>query len=345
MENEFGAELDENLLKSFSKEVALFGLLPEKDEKELFEAIHRHKKLMMDIISRHPDSLSEVQKRIRREESDRKGRGPRIKMELSRILMEKNWRKLVIGEMARMGYDKDAASLESAGKKIDSLVNKLVCHNIRLVTASFKVYAGRGIPYLDLVQEGNLGLIKAVHRFDPARGVKFSTYAVWWIRHYMGKACATQGRLVRIPSHIVDSMPIFHRAYNSLQERMGRKPTHRELMEETGFDEERISSCINMPLASIHEMTEISDDTLSEHMMDGGNALHAESPDWIRERDIRNLASDILFTLPPIYAFSIRFHYGNFSGMIFTPIPIWKVLQFIRSSPRLQYAEKFHGVK
>ena len=169
-------------------------------------------------------------------------------------------KRMADGEKAKEQLEEIGEEIdEDTKKQIDLLIadgekakKSLAEANLRLVVSIAKRYVGRGMLFLDLIQEGNLGLIKAVDKFDYTKGYKFSTYATWWIRQAITRAIADQARTIRIPVHMVETINKLVRVSRQLVQELGREPTPEELAKE-----------LNMPVDKVREISKISQEPVS----------------------------------------------------------------------------------
>ncbi len=191
---------------------------------------------------------------------------------------------------------------------------RLIISNSRLVISVAKKYIGRGVPFLDLIQEGNIGLMRAAKKFDYRRGFKFSTYATWWIRQAVTRAIADQGRTIRVPVHMGDQISKLRRVQNQLKQQYAREPTMQEL-----------ADTMELPLKKVEDMLKVSRRPLSLEMPidDEGESMLG---DFIEDRDatapdesashnlLREQLSEVLDTLPPREVRVLQLRYGLIDG-------------------------------
>lgn len=194
--------------------------------------------------------------------------------------------------------------------------NHFVAANVRLVIALSQRYGDRRLPLEDLIQEGTLGLIKAVERFDPARGLRFSTYAAWWIRHAVTRALADKGRLVRVPVHAQEGANRVRRATSSFTARHGRGPSESELANEAELPLERIQWLARTPVGGApvsldQPLSSDNPDTWGDRLTDQESVGAEEHLATVQQEA---LAEDLLGTLSPMEADVLRRRFGLGSG-------------------------------
>lgn len=156
--------------------------------------------------------------------------------------------------------DEDQGLLNAERRSGEMSHASLVQSNLRLVVAIARRYAGRGMALLDLIQEGNVGLMRAVERFDYRRGFKFSTYATWWIRQSISRAIADQGRTIRMPIHVLDVVNKLTKARRELTQQLGRAPTHEELAVELDLEPARVSELLRIAMDTVSLETPVGED-------------------------------------------------------------------------------------
>ncbi len=145
-----------------------------------------------------------------------------------------------IGKIPLLTQEEEHALAKKAAKGNKKAKDKMVEANMRLVVSIAKRYSGRGLDFLDLIQEGNTGLLRAVEKFDPDKGFKFSTYATWWIRQAITRAIADQARTIRIPVHMVETINKVLRVTRKLTQELNREPTTEEIAKEMDMDPEKV---------------------------------------------------------------------------------------------------------
>ena len=218
-----------------------------------------------------------------------------------------------IGRVSLLTYQEEVALAKRVEKSDKKARERLISANLRLVVSIAKKYVNRGLTLLDLIEEGNIGLMRAVMKYDWRRGYKFSTYATWWIRQAITRAIADQARTIRIPVHMVETINKFNRLSRKLMQELGREPTPEEVAAEMGVTQEKAREIIKVsqePASLEAPVGEEEDSRLGDFIQDVSasptdQATHALLKDHIRE---------VLETLSPREAKVLEYRFGLEDG-------------------------------
>jgi len=239
-----------------------------------------------------------------------------------------------IGRIPLLTAEQELALARAAQTGCIDCKQVLIESNLRLVVSIAKKFLGRGLSMQDLIQEGNMGLIRAVEKFDANRGFRFSTYATWWIRQAISRAISDQGRTIRVPVHTLEAVNRLMRTANQLQQRLGREPTAHELADELGITEDKVHDffrAITEPLSLETPIGESEDSTLAEFIVDG----HGETPaDAALRSVLRHRIDEVLDALTERERDVILMRFGLLDGQPHTLEEVARSFQVTRERIR-----------
>ena len=194
----------------------------------------------------------------------------------------------------------------------------LIKANTRLVVSVAKKYIGRGVAFLDLIQEGNLGLMKAVSKFEYQRGFRFSTYATWWIRQTITRSIADQSRTIRIPVHMTDRLRMMYKAAHRLEQSYGRPPTHEELCLEMGVGHDKLQWMLEVARIPVSLESPVGEEDDTELGMFVEDNITPSPSQTTYEKMLHECVEQVLSTLSPREARILRLRFGLENGHPYT---------------------------
>ena len=304
------------------------GFILQDDILLIYQEIEKHIEEIDEFFDKAMDEDIDIYESISaREEEEGGGRSvEELEKELEQLVVLKHGESIdpikiylkEIGQTPLLTFDEEIKLAKAYEKNNEKAKEKLIKANLRLVVSVAKKYLGRGLSFLDLIQEGNKGLIRGVEKYDWRRGYKFSTYATWWIRQAITRAIADQSRTIRVPVHMVDRINRFYKTKRRLAQKLGREPKIEEIAREIGMSVEEIENLLRISQHPTSLSTPIGDDkeTSLEQFISDINQISLY--DRVSKELLRDALSEVLETLTPREKKVLEMRFGLKDGKIKT---------------------------
>lgn len=305
-----GEDFEEDHITCYLKEVSSYPLLTQERETELAQVIRNGQNELVDIVEAHAgenrilSDLSDKVKKLLEHESTFPGVRDKVLKVIVRTL-----ERATIDQPQNPVFSTSLARVRAIMLAVDTAKQEMVRANLRLVLSIAKRYRGRGMTFDDLIQEGNLGLLKAVGRFDHTKGNRFSTYATWWVRQSIIRGIYDKTRTIRLPVHFIELKNLFFKVYYELLKELGREPTPVEIAERSKLPVEKVQMVLTLAAQPISLETPIGED--EQRLGDFIEDERAASPmEECSDRELAEITRTLLSTLQPREEKILRLRFG-----------------------------------
>jgi len=303
-------DFDEDHVTCYLREVAGYPLLTQEREVILAQTIRRGQEQLVQLIEEfapHDELIRELRYKVKKLVSHEKT-FPGVRDKILKVIL-RTLERAVQEQPDHAYYGQLLARIRAILSAIDGAKQEMVKANLRLVLSIAKRYRGRGMSFDDLIQEGNLGLLKAVGRFDHTKGNRFSTYATWWVRQSIIRGIYDKTRTIRLPVHFIELKNLFFKVFYELLKELGREATPQEIAERANLPLEKVQMVLTLAAQPISLETPIGDD--EQRLGDFIEDERAVSPlEECSGRELAELTRELLSTLQPREEKILRARFG-----------------------------------